>query len=130
MSTTSSEDAIHAMWSRIDARDWVGLTDLLAEDCVVEWPASNELILGRDNFVAVQSEYPEGWAIRVLRVIAGAETVVSEVEVPHEGVGVFRAVSLWTVAGGKVTHGREYWISVGGDERPEWRRPLTVIASD
>jgi ketosteroid isomerase-like protein len=46
---------------------------------------------------------------------------VSEVDVPHECVGVFRAASFWTVRNGLITSGREYWIGVGADEAPAWR---------
>lgn len=124
----NAADVIRGLWDRIEHRDWEGLSGLLHEDLVVEWPASRERIVGRDNFVAVQSEYPEGWSIRVLRLLAQDDVVVSEVEVPHAGVGVFRAVSIWTVAEGKITHGREYWSELGVDQRPSWRENLTELA--
>ena len=105
----------------MQARDWKGLSESLAEDLVVEWPVSGERIEGRDNFVRINAEYPEGWAIRVLRIVADGEVVVSEVEVPHDAMGVHRAVSFWTVRGGKIVGGREYWTELGSDPSPEWR---------
>jgi ketosteroid isomerase-like protein len=116
-----SSKVIEALWDRIQARDWDGVAGLIAEDAVIEWPVSGERIVGRDNFVAVNREYPEGWSIRVLTIVADGGEVVSEVEVPHEGVGVFRAVSLWTVRDGRIVGGREYWTSLGADPRPQWR---------
>jgi ketosteroid isomerase-like protein len=110
------------LWDRVQARDWVGLGELLADDLVVDWPVSRERIVGRENYVAVNAEYPEGWAINVLRIVADGEVVVSEVEVPHETMGeIFRVASFWTVQGGKVVDGREYWTSLGSDPSPEWR---------
>lgn len=47
---------IEALWDRIQARDWSGVADLVAEDVVVEWPVSAERIVGNKNFVAVNSE--------------------------------------------------------------------------
>ena len=47
--------------------------------------------------------------------------VISEVEVPHVGVGVFRVASFWQVEGGKITSGREYWVTVAAEEPPNWR---------
>jgi ketosteroid isomerase-like protein len=116
-----SAEVIRLLWDRIQARDWPAVSDLLDEDLVVEWPVSAERIEGRANFVAVNSRYPEGWTIRVLRTVADGDEVVSEVEVPHEAMGVFRAASFWTVRNGKIVRGREYWTTPGSDPSPEWR---------
>ncbi|AXO33765.1 nuclear transport factor 2 family protein [Micromonospora chalcea] len=116
-----SEAVVRALWDRMQARDWAGVGELLADDVVVEWPASAERIVGRENYVKVNAEYPEGWSIRVLRVVASGETVVSEVEVPHEGMGVHRVASFWTVRDGRIADGREYWIALGQDPSPQWR---------
>ncbi|WP_399885743.1 nuclear transport factor 2 family protein [Streptomyces sp. BBFR51] len=119
---------VREFWARMQARDWAGLGALLADDLVVEWPVSAERIVGRADFVSVNAEYPEGWSIEVIRVVADGETVVSEVEVPHETMGVHRVVSLWTVRAGRITDGREYWTQPGSDPSPQWRaafvRPL------
>ncbi|MFE4262754.1 nuclear transport factor 2 family protein [Streptomyces sp. NPDC056883] len=115
---------VEALWDRIQARDWEGVALLVAEDAVVEWPVSAERIVGRENYVAVNREYPEGWTIRVLRIVAAGDEVVSEVEVPHEDLGVFRAASFWTVRDGRIVRGTEYWTSLGADPSPEWRAAL------
>ncbi|MFJ5774449.1 nuclear transport factor 2 family protein [Streptomyces sp. NPDC093094] len=115
---------IEALWDRVQARDWNGVAELVAQDAVVEWPVSGERIVGAENYVAVNREYPEGWTIHVLRIVADGDEVVSEVEVPHEGVGVFRAASFWTVHDGRIVRGREYWTALGSDPRPEWRAAL------
>ncbi|MFG3161539.1 nuclear transport factor 2 family protein [Streptomyces sp. NPDC048232] len=114
---------VQEFWARMQARDWVGLGALLADDLVVEWPVSAERIVGRADFVAVNAEYPEGWSIHVMRVVADGdgETVVSEVEVPHETMGVHRVVSLWTVRDSRIITGREYWTEPGSDPSPQWR---------
>jgi ketosteroid isomerase-like protein len=116
------EEVVRALWARIDARDWPGLRALLSDDVVLEYPVSTEKIVGGDNVVAINAEYPDGWSIRLLKVVASGEEVVTEVEVPLENVGVFRVVSFWTVHEQKIFHAREYWTSLGGDEAPEWRR--------
>ena len=113
------------LWDRIAARDWLGLGRLLADDVVLELPASGELVRGRANVVAVNAEYPEGWSIEVLNVVGAGDQVASEVEVPFAGVGVFRAASFWTVREGRVVHGREYWTLLGADDAPAWREQYT-----
>jgi ketosteroid isomerase-like protein len=112
---------VEALWARIQARDWAGVGELVDENAVIDWPASGERIIGRDNYVALNRQYPEGWSIRVLRIVADGSEVVSEVEVPHTDLGVFRAASLWTVADGRIARGTEYWTSVGADPSPAWR---------
>jgi limonene-1,2-epoxide hydrolase len=108
------------LWNRFQARDWDGASELVAEHAVVDWPASAERVVGRANFIAVNREYPEGWSIRILRIVAEGEQVVSEVEVPHPD-GIFRAASFWTVTNGQIRRGTEYWTTLGADQRPEWR---------
>lgn len=129
---TEPATVIELLWTRMQARDWPGVRALLADELVVEWYASLERIVGPENFVAVNAEYPEGWSIRILSIVADGDRVVSEVEVPHEGVGVFRAASFWTVRDGLVVAGREYWTTRGGDPAPDWRRHLIepLVAGD
>ena len=112
---------VEQLWDRINARDWVAVGDLIADDAVIEWPVSAERITGRSNYVAVNREYPEGWEIRVMRIVASGDQVVSEVEVPHADLGVFRAASFWTITSGLITRGTEYWTGLGADESPSWR---------
>lgn len=116
-----SAEVVRELWGRMQARDWSGLRELLAENLVVEWPVSGERIVGPDNYVAVNAQYPEGWAIELLRIVADGTTVVSEVEVPHDTMGIHRAVSFWTVHNGQITHAREYWTQPGADPSPPWR---------
>ena len=117
-------EVVRQLWARMEARDWGGVGDVLADEIVVEWPVSGERIVGRENYLRINAEYPEGWSIRVLRVVAAGDQVVSEVEVPHATMGVHRVASFWTVREGRIVAGREYWSEVGADPAPEWRAAL------
>lgn len=117
MGTVSEASNIaRGLFERMQARDWDAAAALLDPAVVVEWPVSRERMNGRDNFIAVNREYPEGWEIRVLRVIADGDQAVTEVEVAHQTLGLFRVASFWTVAGGLLTRGTEYWTEVGSEE--------------
>ncbi len=118
-----NRQTVQALFDRTQARDWSGVRELLAEELVVDWPVTAERMTGRENFLAVNSEYPEGWTIHVLGIVAEGESVVSEVAVEHTGSGSFRAASFWTVRDGLITAGREYWTAPGADQAPEWRAP-------
>ncbi len=110
------------LWERIEARDWDGVAELIAEDAVIEWPVSGERIVGRANFIAVNSDdgYADERSVELLRILAEGNLVVTEVEIPQDHV-VYRAVSLWTVRDGEVVGAREYWTSPGQDPAPRWR---------
>ncbi|MFI1649244.1 nuclear transport factor 2 family protein [Streptomyces avidinii] len=110
------------LWERIEARDWDGVAELIAEDAVIEWPVSGERIVGRANFIAVNSDdgYADERSVELLRILADGNLVVTEVEIPQDHV-VYRAVSLWTVRDGEVVGAREYWTSPGQDPAPRWR---------
>jgi len=103
------DEVVRELWSRIQQRDWGGQAALLDPGVRVEWPATRETFVGREAFVAVQAEYPEGWTIRLKRVVAAGDTVVSEVEVPHEMSGLtFRVASFFRVHGDCVVAATEY----------------------
>ncbi|MFJ6486184.1 MULTISPECIES: nuclear transport factor 2 family protein [unclassified Streptomyces] len=110
------------LWERIEARDWDGVAGLIAEDAVIEWPVSGERIVGRANFIAVNSDdgYSDERSVELLRILADGNLVVTEVEIPQDHV-VYRAVSLWTVRDGEIVGAREYWTSPGQDPAPRWR---------
>lgn len=115
-------NVVAQLWERIEARDWDGVAKLVAEDAVIEWPVSGERIVGRANFVAVNSDdgYADERSVELLRILADGDLVVTEVEIPQDHV-VYRAVSLWTVRDGEIVGAREYWTSPGQDPAPRWR---------
>lgn len=123
-----ADEVVRSFWARVQARDWAGVHAVLAPDVVLEWPASGERFHGADAVVTINREYPEGWSIDVIRVVADpdGETVVSEVEVPQDGVGSFAAASFWQVRDGVITAGREYWVACAGEEPPPWRAPYAT----
>ncbi|MGW6857270.1 nuclear transport factor 2 family protein [Streptomyces xanthophaeus] len=115
-------NVVAQLWERIEARDWDGVAKLIAEDAVIEWPVSGERIVGRANFIAVNSDdgFADERSVELLRILADGDLVVTEIETPQDHV-VYRAVSLWTVRDGEVVAAREYWTSPGQDPAPRWR---------
>jgi len=128
----NAKSVIEAYWTRMEARNWDGVAELLATDVVVEWPDTAERFVGREACVGVNREYPGGWSIRVLQVAADTDhpdQAVSEVEVPQAGVGVSRAGSFWRVSAGLIVQGTEYWTTVGGETPPAWRAAFSEPGS-
>jgi ketosteroid isomerase-like protein len=114
-------EVVQALWDRFQARDWDAAAQLLADDVVVEWPQTRERIRGRENMIAVNRNYPEGWTIRVLRVLQDGDTAVSEVAVDHVDHGTFLAASFFEVRDGQIARGTEYWIDPPSEDPPAWR---------
>jgi ketosteroid isomerase-like protein len=117
------------LWRQIEARNWDGVGDLLAEDFVMEWPHSRERIRGRHNFVELNRNFPEGWSIEVLRIVGEEKLAVSEIRVPHPELGVHYAVSFFAVEDGRLARAREYWVEEGHQTEPpsdrsQWVEPL------
>jgi ketosteroid isomerase-like protein len=122
-STVEPVEVVRAYWERMQERDWAGVLAVLDPAVVVEWPASGERFAGAEAVVGVNRDYPEGWSIEVVRVVPGPDgVVVSEVEVPQEGVGVFAAASFFQVRSGRIVYGREYWVGCAAEEPPPWRK--------
>jgi SnoaL-like domain len=106
------------LWGRIQARDWDGVGELLAEDFELEWPSAGLRLRGRTNFVEFNRRYPEGWSIEVLRIVEGGDAAVSEVRVPHPTVGPHYALSFFEIEGGLLARAREYWVEERHEEPP------------
>jgi len=115
-----STNPVQGMWERFQARDWEGAAELIHEDFVGEWPNTAERMEGRDNYLAVQRAYPEGWTIEVRRVIADGDQVAAEVRVPH-GDELFHCAGFYEVREGKVLRATEYWSDGVPGEAPTWR---------
>jgi limonene-1,2-epoxide hydrolase len=109
-------EVVRALWHRFQDHNWTGAAELIAENAVIDWPATKERLAGRDNIIALNREYPEGWSIKVMRIIAEDDQVAAEVEVPHTELGLFRVAGFYKVRDDEIIHGTEYWTTVGADE--------------
>ena len=119
-----SAQAVRLLWERMEARDWEGVAAQLHPDVVVDWPNTAERMRGRENYVAVQREYPGDWHVEVLRIVDGGDQVASEVRVDHDGKQ-FYASSFFELADGKIVGAIEYWSRGEPDPAPSWRAGWT-----
>jgi ketosteroid isomerase-like protein len=119
-----SAEPVRRLWERLEARDWDAVAAQIHPDAVVDWPNTGERMRGRENYLAVQRGYPEGWHIEVLRVVDGGDVVVSEIRVDQAGKRFF-AVSLFELSGGQIVRAVEYWSDGEPAPAPEWRAPWT-----
>lgn len=110
-------ELVRALYDNYQARDWSAAAELLHPDVQLRMPATSEVLTGRDEVMALQEHYPEPWGdLSVLRIVAdGGDTAAAEIEI----VGlseVFRCAAFWEIRDGRLHHGVEYWVTVGGDD--------------
>lgn len=101
---------IEEFFRRMNTNDFSAAAQMLGEDYVLEWPQSGERIRGRDNFAAVNKEYPANgpWRFTLNRIVANATEAVTDVSVT-DGVQQARAITFSTVQDGRITKQVEFW---------------------
>ncbi|MCB0078533.1 MAG: nuclear transport factor 2 family protein [Anaerolineales bacterium] len=122
-----SDEAIEVVkrfWALMDSNDFQAVARLLGDDYSLEWPQSNERINGRDNFAAVNEQYPSHgrWQFTINRLFGSGNEVVTDVSVT-DGVQQARAISFFTVSDGKIVKMVEFWPDKY--EAPQNRKHLT-----
>ena len=103
-------DVVAAFWKRMQSNDFRSVGDLLSDAFVLDWPQSQERIRGRDNFAAMNEQYPAHgrWHFTVNRIVGNEDEAVSDVSVT-DGARSDRVISFFAVEGGKIVRLVEFW---------------------
>jgi ketosteroid isomerase-like protein len=106
----SAEAIVREFWRLMATNGFASVKAVLATEFVLEWPQSNERIRGSENFVRMNTEYPTTgqWQFRINRLVAGEDSVVTQVSVT-DGTQSAEPISFFTVVNGKITQLTEYW---------------------
>lgn len=113
---------VERFWAAMQTNDWRAAGEWLHDDFVLEWPQSGEVIRGRENFAAVNANYPTAgrWRFTIHRIVAAGAEVVSDVGVT-DGATVGRAITFSTIRDGRIAHQTEFWPDPS--DAPAWRAP-------
>jgi len=97
-------------WQLMATNDFRSVGSVLADDFVLDWPQSGERIRGRDNFAAMNEEYPAHgpWTFTINRLLGDETDAVSEVTV-SDGVQLARAISFFAVSNCRIVKMVEFW---------------------
>ena len=103
-------EVVQKFWSLMQTNDFKSVGQVLSDDFVLEWPQSGERIRGRENYMAMNEEYPTHgqWRFTINRIIGDDVQAVTDVSVT-DGVQVARAISFFSIADGKIGQMVEYW---------------------
>ena len=120
MSKEEVKQIIEQFWTAMQANDFKAAAAFLHDEYILEWPQSSEQIRGRENFVAVNENYPAHgrWDFTVHRILADGDQVVSDVSVT-DGVIRGRAITFSTIRDGKIVYQLEFWPDPF--DAPAWR---------
>ena len=122
----SGIELVKEFYARMNTNDFHSAAQLLSDEYVLEWPQSKERIRGRDNFVAMNEEYPAHgrWRFTVNRIVGNETDAVSDVSVT-DGTQMARAITFTTVCEGQIIKQVEYWPE--NYQAPENRRHLVEL---
>jgi len=105
-----SEEIVKTFWSLMQTNDFRSVGEVLSNDFILEWPQSKERIRGRDNFAAMNEQYPANgrWEFQINRIIAVDNEAVSDVCVT-DGVQVARVISFFQISNNLIQKMVEFW---------------------
>jgi ketosteroid isomerase-like protein len=108
------------LWEAIGAEDWAAVAGYVREDFVQEWPQSGERIVGRDNAMAINRNYPGGLpTMRFRRTVAAGPLAVLEVELTYADGSRYFGVSVIELRDGKIAKETDYFAQPF--PAPQWR---------
>ena len=101
------------LWRLFDVGRFRDALALLSEDFEAHWPNTRERIRGRENFIALNENYPGAWRCTVRRLEERPAGAVTVTEISDGRTALF-AVSFFEVRDGRIVSAEEYF----GDNGP------------
>jgi predicted SnoaL-like aldol condensation-catalyzing enzyme len=109
-----------AAWKALEGGDWETASRYLHDDYVQEWPQSGERIVGRDNAIAINQNFPGGLpTMRFRRTLAGGDLAVLELELTYADGSRYLGVSVIELRDGKIAKETDYFAQPF--QAPQWR---------
>jgi ketosteroid isomerase-like protein len=120
MSEQDLRAVAEALWKAIEGDDWDGAAALMHDDFVQEWPQSRERIVGRDNALAINRNFPGGAPkMSFSRGRTAGDLVVLETELVYADGSAYLGVSIFEMRDGKVARETDYFSEPFPP--PQWR---------
>jgi len=116
----NNKQILKNFWATMETNDFYAASQGLHDDYILEWPQSGERILGRENFAAINTNYPaEGkWHFTINHIVGEGDTVVTDVTAT-DGKIIGRAITFSTIRDEKIWKQIEFWPDPF--EAPQWR---------
>lgn len=109
----------------LNKQEWYKIKNYFNKLATVEWPNTNELFEGIDNYVSANSNYPGNWIFDIERIEEIAEEVFTICKVSSKDKkSSLYAISFFEFENEKITKLTEFWSDNGNP--PEWRIKLKL----
>ncbi|BFM48902.1 nuclear transport factor 2 family protein [Marinomonas sp. THO17] len=114
------KEVVILFWEAMESNDFAKASQWLSEDFEGFWPQSSELIVGRENFTAINHYYPASgkWLFDINSIVCEENTVVTDVSIT-DGEVKARAITFHTVENDLIRKQVEFWPE--DYPAPEWR---------
>jgi ketosteroid isomerase-like protein len=108
------------IWTKLSEGDWEGAKAHLGPNYVQEWPQSGERIVGAEDALAIDRDFPGGMpAMTFRRTVASGDLAVLEVGLEYADGSVYQGVSIMEFRDGKLVKETDYFAQPF--EAPQWR---------
>ena len=110
MDAIESRQIVERYWETMNTNDWSAVGGLFLDDFTLDWPQSGERIRGRENFAAVNANYPHPgpWHFQVRRIVADERGAASDVVVTAPALSAW-VITFFEVRDGRIWRMTEYW---------------------
>lgn len=116
--------AVQALWEAIGAQRWMDMPAFFTEDAMIRWPNTRERFTVLD-YVRANSDYPGDWAVRLCRLDAIDDSVISLVQITEaKGTASLHVISYCSFDEEKIARMDEYFSEDG--EPPSWRTEQNI----
>ncbi len=113
-------DIVIKFWETINAADFDGLQNIMAQDANVILPNTKEIFEGSENYIRFNKDYPGKWYANVDKIFKADNEIVTAVRISDKENLSFYVTSFFKFKDGLISEITEYWGENG--EVPQWRK--------
>ncbi len=114
----SNEEVIERLIKCINDRKIEIMDDLFLDDAVMDWPQSDEKVVGAENRRGIYQSFPQLPTITPRRMVSDGDLVVAEATLDYGGP-TYKTVFIFELKSGKIAKETAYWSEAF--EAPDWR---------